>query len=108
MTIPTSSGEWDLDRLRRLVSQYDLEGGRIEYKRELGNGNQTLEAIAALSNTFGGVVLVGVDETRQGVDRLTGVEATDRDRLARMCWDKLVPHSIPRSFRTVPPHAHLE
>lgn len=91
MTIPTSSGEWNLDRLQRLVSQHDLEGGRIEYKRELGNGNQTLEAIAALSNTFGGVVLIGVDETKQGVDRLIGVEATDRDRLARMCWDKLVP-----------------
>jgi len=86
-----SSGEWNLDRLRQLVSQHDLEGGRIEYKRELGNGNQTLEAIAALSNTFGGIVLIGVDETKQGVDRLTGVEASDRDRLSRMCWDKLVP-----------------
>ena len=44
-----------------------------------------------MANTFGGVVLVGVDESKNGIDRLTGVEAKERDRLSRMCWDKLVP-----------------
>ena len=28
----------------------------------LGNGAKVLDAIAALANTFGGIVLVGVDE----------------------------------------------
>jgi Putative DNA-binding domain len=86
-----SPDEWNLDRLRLVVSEHDLERARIEYKRELGNGNPTLEAIAALANTFGGVILVGVDETKTGLDRLTGVDASERDRLSRMCWDKLVP-----------------
>lgn len=95
MTIPATSDQWDLARLQQLVAEQDLERARIEYKRELGNGNSTLEAIAALANTFGGVVLVGVDEDEQGADRLAGVEARDRDRLARMRWDKLVPPYSP-------------
>lgn len=95
MTIPAAPDQWDLARLRQLVSEQDLERTRIEYKRELGNGNPTLEAITALANTFGGVVLVGVDEAKHGTDRLTGVAAGERDRLARMCWDKLVPPYSP-------------
>jgi Putative DNA-binding domain len=91
VTIPASPGEWDFIRLQQLVIEHDLERARIEYKRELGNGNKVMEAIAALANTFGGVVLIGIDEDKQGADRLTGVDSSDRDRLARMCWDKLVP-----------------
>jgi hypothetical protein len=70
-----------------------LERARIEYKRELTG--KVLEAIAALANTFGGVVLIGVDEDKQGTGRLTGVDASARDRLARMCWDTLVPPYSP-------------
>jgi len=95
VTIPAGPGEWDPHRLQQLVTQHDLERARIEYKSELGNGNKTLEAIAALANTFGGVVLVGVDESKQGTDRLTGVDTGERDRLARMCWDNLVPPYSP-------------
>jgi len=93
VTFPASPAEWDLRRLRQLVVENDLERARIEYKREL-NG-KVLEAIAALANTFGGVVLIGVDEDKQGSERLTGVEASARDRLARMCWDTLVPPYSP-------------
>jgi hypothetical protein len=95
MTMPATPDEWDLDHLSQLVAENDLERGRVEYKRELGNGNKVIEAIAALANTFGGVVLVGVDEDKQGLDRLTGVDDGERDRLARMCWDKLVPPFSP-------------
>jgi hypothetical protein len=95
VTIPANPGEWDFVRLRQLVIEHDLERARIEYKRELGNGNKVMEAIAALANTFGGVVLIGVDEDKQGADRLTGVDSSERDRLARMCWDKLVPPYSP-------------
>jgi Putative DNA-binding domain len=87
--------EWGLDRLRRLVSENDLERGRIEYKRELGNGRTALEAIAALANSFGGVVLVGVDEAKQGPDRIVGVDAGERDRLVSLCWSQLVPPFSP-------------
>lgn len=93
VTIPASPGEWDLVRLQQIVAQNDLESTRIEYKRELAG--RVLEAIAALANTFGGVVLIGVDEDRQGTERLTGVDASVRDRLARMCWDTLVPPYSP-------------
>jgi hypothetical protein len=64
-------------------------------RANLATANSTLEAIAALANTFGGVVLVGVDEDKRGLDRLTGVDAGERDRLSRMCWDKLVPPFSP-------------
>ncbi len=70
----------------------DLERARIEYKREVGNGTKVLDAIAALANTFGGTVLVGVDEDQPlGPGRLTGVPGAERDRLSRMCWDRLAP-----------------
>lgn len=95
MVFSSSADEWDLDHLRQLVSENDLEHSRIEYKRELGNGHKTLEAIAALANTFGGVVLVGVDEAKQGLDRLTGVGARERDRLVSLCWSQLVPPFSP-------------
>lgn len=87
--------EWDLDRLQRLVTENDLERGRIEYKRELGNGRTALEAITALANSFGGVVLIGVDEKQNGPDRLTGVGAGERDRLVSLCWSQLVPPFSP-------------
>jgi len=90
---PASPDEWDLSRLRELVVQNDRERARIEYKRELTG--KAVEAIAALANTFGGVVLIGVDEDKHGTERLTGVDASARDRLARMCWDTLVPPYSP-------------
>ena len=72
---------WDLDHIKQIVAQNDLERGRIEYKTELGNnGDTTLAAIAALANTFGGVVLVGIDERQPpGPGRIVGVESGRRD-----------------------------
>ena len=95
MTTPASQNAWDLDRIRQIVTQNDLERRRIEYKRELGNGRKTLEAITALANTFGGVVLVGADEDKQGLDRLVGVLAGDRARLVSLCWSQLTPPFSP-------------
>jgi hypothetical protein len=95
VTTPVSQDAWDLDRIRQIVTQNDLERGRIEYKRELGNGRKTLEAITALANTFGGVVLVGVDEEKRGLDRLVGVSASERARLVSLCWSQLTPPFSP-------------
>jgi hypothetical protein len=87
---------WDLHRIRQIVSENDLERGCIEYKRQLDNGGRkALEAITALANTFGGVVLIGVDEDKQGVDRLTGVDASSRDKLVSYCWNQLTPPFSP-------------
>lgn len=95
MTTPVGNDAWDLDRIRQLVSQNDLERGRLEYKRQLDNGRQALEAIVALANTFGGVVLIGVDEKQHGLDRLSGVPATERTRLVSLCWSQLTPPCSP-------------
>jgi hypothetical protein len=95
MTTPAGNDAWDLERIRQIVTQNDLERGRLEYKRELGSGRGALEAITALANTFGGVVLIGVDETKQGTDRLTGVPAVERTRLVSMCWSRLTPPFSP-------------
>jgi predicted HTH transcriptional regulator len=95
VTTPADQDTWDLDRVKQIVTQNILERGRIEYKRELGNGRSTLEAISALANTFGGVVLIGVDEAKQGLDRLTGVPAVERTRLVSLCWSQLTPPFSP-------------
>jgi hypothetical protein len=91
VTTPASQDAWNLDRVRQIVAQNELERGRLEYKRELGNGRGALEAITALANTFGGVILIGVDEDKQGLDRITGVKAAERNRLVSMCWSQLTP-----------------
>ena len=95
MTTPASLDAWDLDRIQQIVTQNDLERGRIEYKRQLDDGRKTLEAITALANTFGGVVLVGVDEDKQGLDRLTGIPAIERTKLVSWCWSRLTPPFSP-------------
>lgn len=95
MTTPIGNDAWDLARIQEIVTQNDLERGRIEYKRQLDDGRKTLEAITALANAFGGVVLVGVDETKQGPDRLTGIPATERTKLVSWCWSRLTPPFSP-------------
>ena len=95
VTTPASLDPWDPDRIRQIVTQNDLERGWIEYKRQLDDGRKTLEAITTLANTFGGVVLIGVDEDEQGLDRLTGVPATERTRLVSLCWSQLTPPFSP-------------
>jgi hypothetical protein len=93
MTTPPGLDTWDLARVQQIVTQNVLERGRIEYKRELTT--KALEAISALANTFGGVVLIGVDEAKQGLDRLVGVPASDRTRLVSWCWSQLTPPYSP-------------
>jgi len=44
-----------------------------------GRPRRAAGLIAALANNFGGVLLIGVDETRQGPDSLPGVDAGERD-----------------------------
>jgi len=95
VTTPPGNDAWDLARIQQIVAQNDLERGRIEYKRQLDDGRKTLEAITALANTFGGVVLVGVDEDKQGLDRLTGVSGNERTRLVSWCWSRLTPPFSP-------------
>jgi hypothetical protein len=90
--------------LTQIVNEATLEGFTLEYKRELGNGAKVLTAVAAMANTWGGLILVGVDEQRDkgtgfgapGPDGIVGVRAADRSRLANMCSAQLVPPFDPQ------------
>jgi hypothetical protein len=85
--------------LDQLITEETLEGFTLEYKRELGNGHKVLEAVTSMANTWGGFILVGVDEKRDagtgfgapGPQGIVGVEPKDRARLANMCSTRLVP-----------------
>lgn len=91
----------DLDYLNTIVTENLPEGFRTEYKRELGDGMRVLDAVSAMANTFGGIILVGIDEDRNrtdaggfgapGPDGLIGVPPKDRTRLAAFCASRLVP-----------------
>ena len=93
-------GEVTIDVLNELISSKIPEGFQLEYKRQLGDGNKVLDAICAMANTFGGLIMVGIDEDRgrstqgfgaPGPDGLVGVEPSQRSRLTAFCSNRLVP-----------------
>ena len=86
----------DLDEL---VTDRIVEGFQLEYERELTNGNKVLDAVCAMANTFGGVIVVGMDESDwpehqgfgvPGPEGLVGVAPSERSRLASFCANGLV------------------
>ncbi len=52
----------DLPDLREFLSQRLPEGATLDYKRDLGDG--IAETVAAMANSEGGIVIVGVEEDR--------------------------------------------
>jgi hypothetical protein len=80
-----------------LVEQRVQEGFTLEYKQQLGDGDGVLKEIAAMANTFGGVIVVGVREDRSKgpawgyPGNVVGVDPTCRDRLASFCSSRLTP-----------------
>ena len=68
-----------------------IEGGenqQMEFKVEVGNGDRLLESICAFANSFGGTILVGVDDHR----RVVGVDAKkERDRIGNQIYSKCDP-----------------
>lgn len=89
-TLPAE--EIDPDVVGEFLRQAIPEATVLEYKRELNA--QVLKTIAAMANTLGGVVLVGVPEskTAKGLpDAPVGVPLGERDRLASQCFAKLEP-----------------
>jgi len=73
------------------------EDARIEYKRTLGDGVE--ESIAAMANTRGGVILVGVAEDKAKRPQLP-IQGVSIGRhggtLANLCYSKLQPVRVPR------------
>jgi hypothetical protein len=90
----------------------------LEYKRDLSN--QVVRSIAAMANTGGGLILIGVEEEREEErerererggrpsrpGRVIGVGPDDETRLVHKCRDLLDPPYIPEIWRVeIPPEA---
>jgi len=96
-TAPASKVDYELVRAFVLnAEQASLfsESPTFEVKEKRDKGN-VAEAVAALSNTDGGVILVGVkDKDATGEDRIVGVPKSEHDALAGNLH-ALVPEAMP-------------
>ncbi|MBE1537064.1 AlbA family DNA-binding domain-containing protein [Actinomadura algeriensis] len=78
-----------LDQLRRLVSLVGPEAPTVEYK---ANMSSTLaKGVAALANTYGGLLLVGVTDERQ----IVGVKEKTIESVSQHCHSTLEPPWAP-------------
>ncbi|MEV4260563.1 ATP-binding protein [Kribbella sp. NPDC049584] len=96
----------DYDAVRRFVLEAEAanlltESLTFEIK-EKRHGNNVVEAVAALSNTDGGLVLVGVREDAQGEDRLAGVPRSEHDTLVTQMRDT-IPGALPEVIAVAKP-----
>lgn len=78
-----SAADVTLARVQDLLGQILLEGRNLARKEQFSS--RLLVTVAAMANTCEGIVLVGVDSTRQPVGAL---ESTG-DQVARACHEKL-------------------
>jgi hypothetical protein len=107
------AGEIDYELVRDFVVSAEeaslfSESLTFEVKEKLSKGN-VAEAVAALGNTDGGVVLVGVkDKDATGEDRIVGVLKAEHDAVASSlhalipeAMPEIIPVAIPGSDRLV-------
>jgi hypothetical protein len=72
------------------------EGVKLDYKRELPNNDKIADLIAAYANTFGGLIVYGVDadqKTNKPILPIEGFAATKgvSERLEAICLDSVYP-----------------
>lgn len=85
--------------VRHFLALREPEREWLEYKRELSD--QVVRSIAAMANTGGGLILIGIEEERERggrpsrPGRVIGVGPDDETRLAHKCRDLLDPPYIP-------------
>lgn len=95
--------------VRRFLELREPEREWLDYKRELSN--TVVKAIAAMANTNGGLILIGVDEESERPrrivpGRIVGVGPDDRMSLEHKCRDLLDPPYIPEIWPVeIPPEA---
>jgi hypothetical protein len=96
-TAPASKVDYELVRafvLNAEDASLFSESPTFEAKEKRDKGN-VAEAVAALSNTDGGVILVGVkDKDATGEDRIVGVPKSEHDALASNLH-ALIPEAMP-------------
>lgn len=78
-----------IERIQALVQQVGPESPTVEYKMQMTN--TIAKGIAALANTYGGLLLVGVSDDR----RVTGVKEKTIERVAEHCAAKIEPPWVP-------------
>ncbi len=71
-----------------------MESTALELKRERTHHN-VLNAVAAMANTVGGVILLGVDEAKPIFDESPGVSADDLTAVLSQCQQVLDPAVTP-------------
>lgn len=90
MTSPFSlfacaASEVTLERVRELLDQTIPESLTLEYKRQ--KPQEVARSIAAMANSYGGIVLVGVADDRS----LVGVPEAEQVSIVNTCHDTLEP-----------------
>ncbi len=97
-----SAADLTIERIRALAARPDqVESLTLEFKREYSKS--MVKTIAAMANTYGGMILVGVnDKVEPGVERVCGVDAQEEiDKIASGCREKFDPPWEP-TFIPVP------
>ena len=77
-----------IERVRELVDQAQPESLTLEYKEKYTDN--IIKSIAALANSYGGLILVGVTDKPQS-DRLVGISEDTALKIASSCHQKLEP-----------------
>ncbi|MFF8790878.1 helix-turn-helix domain-containing protein [Streptomyces sp. NPDC015125] len=97
-----AAADLTIERIRALAARPEqVESLTLEFKREYSKS--LLTTIAALANTYGGMILVGInDKVEPGTERVVGVDAQDTiDKIASGCREKFDPPWEP-TFIPVP------
>lgn len=104
-SVPTAEVDYAL--VRQFVLDAEAADGFTESltfeAKEKRNGTNIVEAVGALSNTDGGIVLVGVkDKDAVGEDRIVGVPQAEHDALVTQMRN-VIPHAIPEVIAVAKP-----
>jgi Schlafen, AlbA_2 len=78
-----------LKRVRALIQQVGPESPTVEYKQSLAD--TVARGVAALANTYGGILLIGVTNDR----KIVGVKEATIEAVAEHCAAKIDPPWVP-------------
>jgi len=104
-SVPAAEVDYDLVRQFVLAAEAaDLFTESLTFEaKEKRSGTNVIEAVSALGNTDGGIVLVGVkDRDAVGEARIVGVPQAEHDTLVNQMRN-VIPHAIPEVIPVAKP-----